>query len=88
MPISSLSFCTWTGPNPHEQLCWFTPEYSLLWQPVLRFPTLGQPTAAMGIYCGIVFAYLAAPLVRNLLLAPRAWIAPAVAGLRRGDWQL
>ena len=51
----------------HEQLCWFTPDYSSLWQPLRRFPHLTTSTMLVALYCGIVFAYLASPLVLGLL---------------------
>ncbi len=86
--LSTLSFCSWQGADAHEQLCWFTPDYSPLWQPVRQFPLLNGPTEAVALYCGAVFAYLAAPLVRNVLLAPRAWIAPALNDARHAGWRV
>lgn len=60
------SFC---GSNnfQNEQLCWFTPDYSSLWQPVRQFPTLTTATTAAALYCGLVLAHLAAPLLAALL---------------------
>jgi hypothetical protein len=51
----------------HEQLCWFTPDYSSLWQPLRRFPQLTTSTTLVALYFGVVFAYLASPLVLGLL---------------------
>jgi hypothetical protein len=60
-----------------EQLCWFTPDYSSLWQPVRQFPALTASTTIAALYCGVVFSYLASPLVMSLLrtVEPRrAWL--------------
>ena len=71
-----FSFCANDG-YANEQLCWFTPDYSSLWQPVRQFPHLTTSTTVVGLYCGVVFTYLAAPLVAGLLRSARptpAWL--------------
>ena len=46
-----------------ESLCWYTPEYSSLWHPLVQFPSLTWKTATLAGYCAVVFTYLAAPPV-------------------------
>lgn len=75
--LNALSFCTWDGARAHEQLCWFTPDYSSLWQPVRQFPELTTSTLVVALSCGGVFAYLAAPLVTSLMRSlhvRRSWL--------------
>lgn len=45
-----------------ESFCWYVPEYSSLWQPVLHPPPLTAATVTIAAWCTIVFAYFAAPL--------------------------
>lgn len=71
----ALSVCA-AGHNQNEQLCWFTPDFSPLWQPVRQFPHLTASTLIVALYCGVVFCYLAAPLVTGLLRSvhlQRSW---------------
>jgi hypothetical protein len=74
------TFCGGAGFT-NEQLCWFTPDYSSLWQSVRQFPELTTQTTLAALYIGLVFAYLAAPLVTGLVraLRPRG---PLLAGWR------
>jgi hypothetical protein len=53
-----------------ESFCWYVPEYSALWQPVLHPPPLTAATVTITAWCIIVFAYFAAPLA--VALARRA----------------
>jgi uncharacterized membrane protein len=53
-----------------ESFCWYVPEYSSLWQPVLHPPPLTAATVTVGAWCIAVFAHLAAPLA--VALARRA----------------
>jgi hypothetical protein len=74
---SALDVCT-SNHFAHEALCWYAPEYSSLWQPILHFPTLTLSKALIAFYCALVFVYLATPLVAGLARAvparlPRAW---------------
>jgi hypothetical protein len=62
----ALSVCA-AGNFQNEQLCWFTPDFSPLWQPVRQFPHLTAATTVVALYCAAVFCYLAAPLVIGLL---------------------
>jgi hypothetical protein len=66
----ALSVCS-AGHYQNEQLCWFTPDFSPLWQPVRHFPHLTAATTVVALYCFAVFCYLAAPLVSGLLRSVR-----------------
>jgi hypothetical protein len=71
----ALAICS-ANHNQNEQLCWFTPDYSPLWQPVRQFPHLTASTMVVALYCGVVFCYLAAPLAVGLLRSvhlPKSW---------------
>ncbi|MFL5950851.1 MAG: hypothetical protein ACJ74M_04530 [Gaiellaceae bacterium] len=74
--LSTLGFCV-AGHAAHEHLCWYTPEYSSLWHPLVSFPALTWKTLLLALYCAVVFAYLAAPLVASLLRRKpgREWLA-------------
>jgi hypothetical protein len=65
-----LAICS-AGHFQNEQLCWFTPDFSPLWQPVRQFPHLTASTMVVALYCCAVFCYLAAPLVIGLLRTVR-----------------
>ena len=71
----ALYVCT-AGRYQNEQLCWFAPDFSPLWQPVRQFPHLTASTAVVVLYCFAIFCYLAAPLVIGLLNSvylPPSW---------------
>jgi hypothetical protein len=74
------SFCG-SDNFQNEQLCWFTPDYSSLWQPVRQFPSLSIETTGAALYCGLVLAYLAAPLLAGVLRPLRLERSP-LAGWR------
>jgi len=73
--LHRLDFCAANGYEL-ESLCWYTPEYSGLWWPIGHYP-LTPRYLLIGAYFALVFAYLAAPLVRAIArdLAPerRRW---------------
>jgi hypothetical protein len=72
--LSTLGFCV-GNHAANEPYCWYTPEYSSLWHPLVQFPPLTWKTATLAAYCAVVFAYLAAPLVASLArsLPNRDW---------------
>lgn len=75
--LSTLDFCT-RNDFANEPYCWYSPEYSSLWHPLVEFPALTWRTALLAAYCALVFAYLAAPLIVSLARAVRprrAWAA-------------
>ena len=69
--LSALDFCV-RNHAALESLCWYTPEYSPLWHPLVEFPALGWKTAVLAAYCALVCSYLAAPLVGALARTLRA----------------
>jgi hypothetical protein len=60
----AIDFCS-LNQYALESLCWYVPEYSSLWHPVLQFPSLTTSTYLVAAYCTIVFTWLAAPLVAS-----------------------
>jgi hypothetical protein len=75
--LSTLDFCT-RNDFANEPYCWYTLEYSSVWHPLVEFPALTWKTTLLAVYCALVFAYLAAPLVASLSRAvrpQRAWAA-------------
>ena len=75
--LSELGFCA-QDDYALESLCWYTPEYSPLWRPLVDFPDLSASTAVVAAYCVLVYAYLAAPLCAVLAESLTA---------RRGAWR-
>jgi hypothetical protein len=71
--LSTLDFCVRQHASL-EALCWYTPEFSPLWHPLVDFPALTWKTAAVAGYCALVFAYVAAPLLVAILRALRATV--------------
>lgn len=71
--LSTLDFCVRQHASL-EALCWYTPEFSPLWHPLVDFPALTWKTAAVAAYCALVFAYVAAPLLVAILRALRATV--------------
>ena len=63
-----------------EYVCWYTPEYSGLWWPVLRRPPWTATSVTLAAFCLLVFVYFAAPLLRRLLRT----VGPARAQLAHG----
>jgi hypothetical protein len=76
--LSNLAFCA-RDDYAFESLCWYSPEYSSLWQPIRDRPPVTWTSALTAGYCLLVFVYLAWPLVRSLGRAlaaavDRSWI--------------
>jgi hypothetical protein len=76
--LSTLDFCI-RDAAALESLCWYTPEFSPLWQPVVDFPALSWRTATLAAYCAFVFAYLAA--------SPIVALARSMRGLPWATWR-
>ncbi len=75
--LASLDFCV-KDNFAHEAFCWYVPEYSSLWRPVVSFPELTLSKALVLAWCALVFFYLAAPLVLAIgraVRVPRTWAA-------------
>jgi hypothetical protein len=64
--LSELRFCS-EGAYALEAMCWYVPEFSTLWQPLLHFPDVTARTGVVAAFCAAVFVRLAAPLVTSLL---------------------
>jgi hypothetical protein len=81
---SEFGFC---GANNYalESLCWYVPEYSSLWWPVLHPPALTARAAVIAGWCAAVFVYLALPLVRGIVAGARR---PAAASAWVSGWRL
>ena len=75
--LSTLEFCI-RDDAALEALCWYTPEFSPLWQPFVDFPSLSWRTATVAGYCLFVFVYLAVP--------PNAELVRSVRGLPWAAW--
>ena len=86
--LGALDVCT-RDDFALEALCWYVPEFSVLWNPLVHFPELTARTAAVVAYCAAVFAYLAAPLARDVAvrLAQHARAAGS-AGAWAREWRL
>src|SRR5262245_61371475 len=53
--------------DPHyEFLCFYVPEFSALWRPFVEWTQPSVQRAAVGVYFGVVYAWLAAPIVSAL----------------------
>jgi hypothetical protein len=81
---SEFAFCA-ANQYALESLCWYVPEYSSLWWPVLHRPGLTFRTAIVVGWCVTMFVYLAVPLASGLVARVRrpvglaAWV---------GGWRL
>jgi hypothetical protein len=67
-----------------EAFCWYVPEFSSWWQPILSFPSLDASTWAAVVYAVIVFAYLALPPAVGVV---RSAAAGATQLLRAPGWR-
>jgi hypothetical protein len=72
-----------------SMLCQYTPEFSALWHPFVAWQTPNAQGLAFMGYVVVVFAYLAAPLVRELVVQTTA-LARGVAErhLRPSVWRV
>jgi hypothetical protein len=61
---AALGFCI--QHYSQEPLCWYVPDFSSLWQPILNFPPLSLSAGITAAFCLLVFAYFAAPLVASI----------------------
>jgi hypothetical protein len=63
--LSMLNVCG-SDHFSHEAFCWYVPEFSSLWMPVLHFPELSMTKVVVAAWCALAFACLAAPLIAAL----------------------
>jgi hypothetical protein len=50
-----------------EYVCWYVPDFSSLWWPVLQHPPATTSNVCLAAYCIVVFAYLAAGPLRDII---------------------
>ena len=62
-----------------EHLCWYTPEFSALWRPLIDFPDISSGAAAFGMLSLCVLVRLALPV----LIETRPLVSAQARGLRR-----
>jgi len=67
-----------------EHLCWYTPEFSALWRPVIDWPTVSTSSAVFALLALVAFVRLGAPLVATISVRVRAGSETAVYALRDG----
>jgi hypothetical protein len=76
------------GNNLHSEfLCWYTPQFSVLWQPLIHGRHLHKWELAWIAYCVAVFLRLALPHVRDIAhAAGGSWATSGADYFRRGEW--
>jgi hypothetical protein len=67
-----------------EHLCWYTPEFSALWRPVIDWPSLSTSSVVYALLALVAFVRLAAPLVAVISARVRAESGRAVHAIRDG----
>lgn len=67
-----------------EHLCWYTPEFSVLWHPFVEAPRPDPAQLLFLVLTVIVFVRLALPLIRGVA---RPVLDALAAPLRRRSWQ-
>jgi hypothetical protein len=65
-----------------EFLCWYTPEFSVLWHPFIARAPLSESQWLFIAYCGVVYVWLSAPLMKTLLSRASDLFAVRVTELR------
>lgn len=70
----------------YEFLCWYVPEFSVLWRPFVVGPALEGKQAILLGYGVVVFAYLALPMVGSLARGVGKPFESAGSYLRSGRW--
>jgi hypothetical protein len=76
---SELAFCA-SNHYALESLCWYVPDFSSLWWPILHRPALTPGEFAFAMWCAAVYVYLAAHLIRGIpselgrRLTVRSWM--------------
>jgi hypothetical protein len=65
-----------------EVLCWYAPEFSVLWHPFIAPVRLSFDRALFIAYCGLVYVWLSAPLVKTLISRTSESVAASRVALR------
>ena len=63
-----------------EHLCWFTPEFSVLWAPLLAWPSTTLAQEAFLVLVAVVHVRLAWPLWVEVVRRVRSGLRPALSG--------
>ena len=85
--LDNLDECKAAG-YAFEHLCWYVPEFSVLWRPFVDPRALTAREWTLAGYGAVVFATVSAPLARCAL--GQAWAAArefVQRGLRLSDWR-
>ena len=70
----------------YEFLCWYVPEFSVLWRPFVVGPQLDGRQTVLVAYALVVFGYLAVPVLGRLRKAAGEELSSAVSTLRSRPW--
>jgi hypothetical protein len=65
-----------------EFLCWYAPEFSVLWHPFIAPVPLTFDRVLFIAYCGLVYVWLAVPLVKTLIMRASDSVAARRLNLR------
>jgi hypothetical protein len=65
-----------------EVLCWYAPEFSVLWHPFIDPVSLSFDRALFITYCGVVYVWLSAPVVKTLISRAIESLADSRVNLR------
>jgi len=65
-----------------ELLCWYTPEFSVLWRPFVAPTSLSVGPMLFAAYCGLVYMWLSVPLLRTLIVRGSRSIAAGRVSLK------
>jgi hypothetical protein len=101
LSIAALALSLWVGftssmgvPVPSicaednyalEHLCWYTPEFSSLWRPLIEWPELSPATTAYGLLSLVVLLRLAVPNLLDAEPLARAQLARRLHDFRHAD---
>ena len=101
LSIAALALSLWVGftgsmgvPVPSictednyalENLCWYTPEFSSLWRPLIEWPVLSPATTAYGLLSLVVLLRLAVPNLLDAEPLARAQLARRLHDFRHAD---
>jgi hypothetical protein len=65
---SEITFCAFNN-FALESMCWYVPDFSSLWWPVVHPPPFSHQFELIAAWCAAVFVVLGAPLFRSLAAA-------------------
>jgi len=65
-----------------EFLCWYAPEFSVLWHPFIAPVSLSSDQALFIAYGGLVYVWLSVPLLKTLIMRASGSVAASRVNLR------